>query len=276
MAELEHHVVVEAVGRPWVDAFIAGVYDAFVDLRFDGGRPADGNGGPVEVLFTEGLHGAPDAHYRLTYPVDPADPSGEHGTTEIAVTSLDRAAETSLDISAEEPGGRLAMKFLLRSAAHPDAVSAAGTVQWPGRPRSLRRVSGDVQINVEGWWGRLEGHGDRDGGPPIVAKITHPLAGATVTAVPRSEEEGRWTVDIVATVHGRSWARPFVFIALPLIRKSLRTGYRLALDEFAEDWTRGAPALVREDPNKLARDCLNPGALARRFDTARRSKTGDQ
>jgi hypothetical protein len=87
-----------------VEAFVQGVYDAFVGLRFDRGRLVDGVGGPVEVLLVEGRHGAPGAHYRLTYPVDPATASGERGTVKMIVTAMDRAATTSLDISAEEKG----------------------------------------------------------------------------------------------------------------------------------------------------------------------------
>jgi hypothetical protein len=269
VARLKHQVVLEAVGRTWVDAFVAGVYDAFVDLRFDNGRLVNGADGAVEVSLTEGRHGAPDAHYRLTYPVDPAKPSGKRGTLKMIVTAMDRAARTSLDINAENRDERLAMKLVLRSVARPEAALATGTMQSSGWPRSLRRFSWNVQIDVERWWKRAERHGGRRGGAPVVAKITHSLAGATISVVPRSAKTGRWTVDIVATVHGRSWARPLVLVALPFMRGSLRTGYRDVLDEFAEDWNRVAATLAHEDPSRLARDCLTPGALVRRFQTVR-------
>jgi hypothetical protein len=259
MVRLSHRVVVEAVGRPWVDAFVAGVHDAFVDLRFDGGRLVDVTDGPVEVFLVEGRHAAPDARYRLTYPVDPAESSGERRTLEMVVTAMDRAAETSLAISSEEEGERLAMKLALRSVAHPDAGLVVGTMRWPGRPRSLRRVSWSVQIDVGRWWKQVERHGDRHGGAPVVAKITHSLAGATITIVPRSDKKGRWTVDVVAAVHGRSWARPLAFVALPFMRGSLHSEYRRVLDEVAEDVNRAAAAFAHEDPDQLARDCLTPG-----------------
>jgi hypothetical protein len=275
VARLRHHIVVEAVERPWVDAFVAGLHDAFADLRFDRGRPVDGGGGPVEIFLIEGRPGAPGARYRLTYPVDPATSSGERRTLEMLVTAMDRAAETSLDISADEGGERLAMTVVLRSAAHLHAALAAGTAQWPGRPRSLHHVSWNVQIDVERWWRRVERHGGRHGAP-VVAKIDHPLAGATITVVPRSAKKGRWTVDVVATIHGRSWTRPLAFVVLPFVRRSLRGEYRRALDEFAEDWNGAAAAFAHEDPNHLARDCFTPGALARRFAIVRPPKAGDQ
>jgi hypothetical protein len=276
MVRFRHHVVVDAVGRPWVEAFVQGIYDAFAGLRFDRGRLVDGVDASVEVLLVEGRHGAPGAHYRLTYPVDPATSSGERGTVTLVVTAMDRAAKTSLDISAEEKGGRLAMTSTLRSVARPEAAFAAGTVQSAGRPRSLHRVAWNVQIDVERWWTRVERHGHRHGGAPVVVKITHPLAGATITAVPRPAKKGRWRVDVVATVHGRSWARPVAFVALPFMRRSLRSGYRLALDEFAEDWNRAVAAFAQEDPAQLARDCFTPEVLARRAPIGRPSRISDR
>jgi hypothetical protein len=65
---------------------------------------------------------------------------------------------------------------------------------------------------------RVERRGHRHGGAPFVAKITHSLAGATITTVPRPAKKGQWRVDIVATVHGRSWTRPLAFVALPFMR----------------------------------------------------------
>jgi hypothetical protein len=276
MVRLKHHIVVEAVGRPWVDAFVAGVYDAFVHLRFDGGRLVDVADGPVELFLVEGRHAAPDARYRLTYPVDPAESPGERRTLEVVVTAMELTAKTSLAISSEEGGERLAMKLVLRSVARPDAALVVGTMQWPGRPRSFRRVSWSVQIDVERWWKRVGRHGGRHGGAPVVAKITHSLAGATITVVPRSDRKGRWTVDVVAAVHGRSWARPLAFVALPFVRGSLHTEYRRVLDEVAEDVNRAAAAFAHEDPDQLARDCFTPGALAHRFHSVQPPDTSDQ
>jgi hypothetical protein len=259
-----------------VDAFVAGIYDAFVDLRFDGGRLVNGVDGPVEVFLTEGRHGASGAHYRLTYPVDPAKSSGERGTLKMVVTAMDRTATTSLDISTEKKGERLATKLVLRSMAHPEVALAAGTLRRSGWPRSLHRVSWDVQIDLKRWWKQVERRGGRHGDVAVVAKITHSLAGARIAVVPRSAKNGRWTVEIVATIHGRSWARPLAFVASPFVRGSLRAEYRRAVDEFAEDWNHAAATLAHEDPNQLARDCLTPGALAGRFRTVRWPKTSDQ
>lgn len=275
MARFKHQVVLEAVGRSWVDAFVAGIHDAFVDLRFDSGRLVNGVDGPFEVFLTEGRHGASGAHYRLTYPVDPAESSGERGTLEMIVTAMDREAKTSLDISTKKKSERLTTELVLRSAARPEAALSAGTVQRAGRPRSLHRVSWNVQIDMKRWWKQVERHGGRRGDVAVVAKITHSLASAKIAVLPRSAKKGRWTVEIVTTIHGRSWARPLAFVASPFVRGSLRTEYRKAVDEFAEDWNHAATTLAGEDPSQLARDCLNPGAL-RRLHIVRWPKSSDQ
>jgi hypothetical protein len=101
-------------------------------------------------------------------------------------------------------------------------------------------------------------------------------AGATITMVPRPAEEGRWTVDMVATIHGRSWARPLAFVALPFMRGSLHSEYRRVLDEVAEDVNRAAAAFAHEDTDQPARDCFTPGALAHRFHSVQPPDTGDQ
>jgi hypothetical protein len=82
------------------------------------------------------------------------------------------------------------------------------------------------------------------------------LAKAKVKATPRrvgnSGGQPLWAIEIVTTVHGRSWARPLVAVALLLARGRIQAAYRKNLDEMAAS----AGAVIAKVTSKTPREAV--------------------
>jgi hypothetical protein len=91
--------------------------------------------------------------------------------------------------------------------------------------------------------------------------VTHALARATVTAVPRPAPDGRWRVTVKARLKGRSFARPLLPVVMAVVGRRAHRAFAEALDSAAEQWNAQAPGLVHKE-GELLRAELTRALLA--------------
>lgn len=247
VAVFRHEIVLPACSREWLEQFIAAVHDKAEALRFDGGRLAEQPPDGQEVLLVAGRHARKGAEYQV----------GPEATgSRITITAWDRARETGVRALTRDQGAIITTSAKLRSANRPEVIEIHGEYRNPHGPWLARRAGWRAKVSLKGWWEYLLAS---KGPAPAVAEMTHPLLRGKLELYPRPPEgaaTGRWAVNVVGVVRGRSWARPPLAVGLALLHPIIRVGYRKALDDMAANASRDFAALVSGSPSAAAEAAL--------------------
>ncbi|WP_199825442.1 hypothetical protein VM636_00580 [Streptomyces sp. SCSIO 75703] len=255
MARLQHTVTLASLPRPWFASLVAAFHDVAETLDADGGRLRLPDGRPADLLLTEGRHLIPGARYRAPGE-EGARPDG--GDPVVTLTAWDRRRATAVEaVAVEEEGGRrtvIAVAAGLRAADRPRELWCSGTLRSSGRGARYLGGGGEARVDLDRWWSAAAGRGLLPGGPPLRGTLTHALARATVTAVPRPAADGDWNVTVRVRFRGRSFARPLLPLGMLFLGRRLRTAFAARLDDAAREWNAQVPALVRRDAARLRAD----------------------
>ncbi|MFJ7768621.1 hypothetical protein ACIQ1J_09475 [Streptomyces sp. NPDC097107] len=174
----------------------------------------------------------------------------------VAVLAWDRHRETALEAVTldEDPahGAQSTCVLRLVSAARPREAWLSATLRTSGDKRA-RYLGGTVRLHLDlgGWWPAAAGTGRRPLAAPLGGTLTHVLARATVTVVPRPAPDGHWRVTVKARVKGRSFARPLLPVAMAVMGRRVRRVFAEALDDAAREWNGRLPVLVRKEGEAL-------------------------
>ncbi|WP_121745361.1 hypothetical protein [Streptomyces sp. E2N166] len=253
MARFEHTVTLAPVSRRWFESCVTALHDLAEGLDVEGaclrlpdGRPLPG------LLLSEGRHLRPGARYR---PVNEEDGRPDAGQA-VTVLAWDRHRETALEAVTldDDPShpARLTCVLRLVSAARPRAAWFSATLRSDGDTRA-KYLGGTVRLHLDlgGWWPSAAGRGRRPLAVPLSGTLTHALARATVTVVPRPAPDGQWRVTVKARVKGRSFARPLLPVAMAVMGRRAHQTFAEALDDVAREWNGRLPALVRKEGEEL-------------------------
>ncbi|MBQ0826374.1 hypothetical protein [Streptomyces tagetis] len=255
MARLQHTVTLTPLPRPWFVSLVAAFHDVAESLEADGERMRLPDGRPADLLLTEGRHLRPGARYRTPGEdgVRPAD-----GDPVVTLTAWDRRRETAVEaVVVEEDGGRrtvFAGEAGLRAADRPRDAWLSGSLRSSGKGARYLGGGAEARVDLDRWWSAAAGRGPLLGGPPLRGTLTHALAHATVTVVPRPADDGDWSVTVRVRLRGRSFARPLLPLVLLFLGRRLRTDFAARLDDAAREWNARLPALLRQDAGRLRAD----------------------
>ncbi|AQS65919.1 hypothetical protein [Streptomyces pactum] len=276
MARFQHTVTLAPVPRQWFESCVTTLHDVAEDLDSDGGclRLPDGRPLPGLVL-SEGSHLRPGARYR---PVNGKDgqPDADRAAT---VLAWDRRRETALEVVTvdEDPAhpARLTCVLRLLSAARPREAWLTATLGTTGGKRA-EYLGGTVRLHLDlgRWWPSAAGRNRRPLAAPLGGTLTHALARATVTVVPRPAPDGRWRVTVKARVRGRSLVRPLLPVVMAFMGRRAHRSIAEALDGAAREWNARLPALVHKEGEELRAE-LTGGLLPPRDVHPPRALPGD-
>ncbi|MFB6550546.1 hypothetical protein [Streptomyces sp. NPDC056405] len=253
MARLQHTVTLAPVPRRWFESCVTTLHDLAEGLDVEGARLRLPDGRPLPgLVLSEGSHLRPGARYR---PVNEKDgqPDADQAVT---VLAWDRHRETALEVGTldDDPAHRAESTCVLRlvNAARPREARLSATLRTSGEKRS-KYLGGTVRLHLDlgAWWPSAAGRGRRPLAAPLTGTLTHALARATVTVVPRPAPDGRWRVTVKVRVRGRSFARPLLPVAMAVTGRRAHRAFAEALDDAAREWNGRLPALVRKEGEEL-------------------------
>ncbi|WCN04822.1 hypothetical protein [Streptomyces sp. M92] len=258
MARFQHTVTLVPVPRRLLESCLGMLHDLAegteaegteadgAALRLPDGRPLTG------LVLTEGRHLRPGARYRATGGAD-GRPETEPTVT---VFAWDRRRETALEVVTQDDDpahpARLACVLGVRSADRPREAWLETTVRTgAGKGAKYLGGTGRLRLDLGRWWASAAGHGRRSSAAPVRGTVTHALARATVTVVPRPAPDGRWRVTVKARVRGRSFARPLLPVATAVAGRRAHRAFAEALDGAAAQWNAQVPSMVRKEVEQL-------------------------
>ncbi|MEU3899927.1 hypothetical protein [Streptomyces sp. NPDC045251] len=253
MARFQHTVTLVPVPRRLLESCLGMLHDLAEGTEADGAALRLPDGRPLpELVLTEGRHLRPGARYRAT---GGADGRPETGPT-VTVLAWDRRRETAFEVVTQDDDpahrARLACVLGVRSADRPREAWLEATVR-SGEAKGAKYFGGTgrLRLDLGRWWPSAAGHGRRSSAAPVSGTVTHALARATVTAVPRPAPDGRWRVTVKARVRGRSFARPLLPVAMAVAGRRAHRAFAEALDGAAAQWNAQVPGLVRKEVEQL-------------------------
>ncbi|MEV5810702.1 hypothetical protein [Streptomyces mutabilis] len=264
MARFQHTVTLAPVPRRWLESCLGMLHDLAEGTQADGARLRlpDGRLLP-DLVLEQGRHLRPGARYRATAAEDgrpETDPT-------VTVLAWDRRRETAFEIVTQDDDpahrARLVCVLGIRSVARPREAWLAATLRTSGgRGPKYLGGTGRLHLDLGSWWPSASGRARRPSRAPLSGTVTHALARATVTAVPRPAPDGRWRVTVKARIEGRSFARPLLPVVMAVVGRRAHRAFAEALDGAAEQWNAQAPGLVHKE-GELLRAELTRALLAR-------------
>ncbi|MFE9105176.1 hypothetical protein [Actinomadura geliboluensis] len=221
--DFKHRVTLKAVSREWAEEYTAALHQGIEGLRFSKGRLAKKEPGAFGVRLLKGKHINPGARYRIAFvPEDEVEPLDVH----VAAWKLDGPNR----IEFNSPDDAQAGWVEIDSARRPTAVRAGFTGTFEG----YSHVTASAEADVERWWGASPA-------PLLTGTAENPAGEAALTVDRVTANDGEWTVDVTATVKGRTWARHLVSVAGLLLGSALTKSFRESVDTYAEKWNTAAP-----------------------------------
>ncbi|MFE0130987.1 hypothetical protein ACFWY6_05295 [Streptomyces sp. NPDC059037] len=259
MVRISHSVTVAAVPRSWTHQALSLFYGLARETHTEKEEvllPGNGNRAVPGLRLVQGRHLSPGA----VYEVDDA----EQAQVRVTVREFDRRSALRVEcvVRDEETGSLTVLECSLTSVDRPHRAEMRGSLLLGGKWRSLAKATGGAELGLENWWASAAGR--RSHAPALRGHLDHRLAKATVRAVPRPCDDGRWDMRVTLSVRGRSLLRPLVSAGLLLTRRPLGRALADLLDGLARQWNEHVPhATAHQDMGQL-----RERFLARATDTA--------
>ncbi|MET7340251.1 hypothetical protein ACIOEZ_02910 [Streptomyces sp. NPDC087866] len=247
MTVLRHSVTVLAVGPELAGELASLLWDVAGSSQVRGrtvlmpdGQPADG------LRLVKGRHLTPGARYEIGRPDD-----AERMTLGVREWRRTGAVEVEQQVSAPDLNGRLTLR--LTSPDRPRLFDARGRMWGPDGSGALQRGSGRARVDLAAWW---DAAALPPGAPPAAraparARVKHLLGEARLYLRPRRAEDGRWLVEVAASVRGRWLLRPVAAVVLLLAGGPLRRGFRDAVERAARGWDEAVAELLALGPEGI-------------------------
>ncbi|MGW1228777.1 hypothetical protein [Streptomyces sp. NPDC001515] len=247
MAVLRHSVEVPAVGPDRLRELTALLLEVAESTRERGGAVLMPDGSPVpDLRLTGGRHLRPGARYEVVEP-------DVRERIVLRIREWRRGGPVAVEqlMSAPDLSARLTVR--LTTPERPRLVEAEGRMRGAEGSGALQRVRGRARVDLAAWWAAAE---LPPGAPavaraPATARVRHRLGEARLSLRPRSSGDGRWRVEVAACVRGRWLLRPVAAVALLLVGRALRRGFRDGVERAAEGWTTAVGELLALSPDEL-------------------------
>ena len=121
----------------------------------------------------------------------------------------------------------------------------AGGVMVLKQYKRLSGLSWNGVAELDRWWA-----GGR-GAAPITVSGKHMFAVARATISQRPAADGRWAIQVVVKLRGRSVFWPFVALGMLFGKGKMQQSFEEALGTFAAKWNEEIPPLLRKSSDEL-------------------------
>ncbi len=229
MARFSHVITLESVPRRWFDQCVAMTHETFASLRPEGDGLITEDGRTVSaVKLVEGRHATPGARYAL------GDGSGT-----VVVSAWNPRTETAIKVEIDDE-----MHIAFDGTLQPSRLNAGGVMVLKQYKR-LSGLSWNGVAELDRWWA-----GGR-GAAPITASAKHMFAVARATISQRPAADGRWAIQVVVKLRGRTVFWPLVTLGLLFAKGKMQKSFAEALGTFAAQWNEEIPPLLRKSSDEL-------------------------
>jgi len=230
MARFSHVITLESVPRRWFDQCVVTLHQTVESLRPEGDGLITDDGRTVSaVRLAEGRHATPGARYALV-----GDGSGD-----VVVTAWNPRTETAVQVEIDDE-----MHIAFDGTLRPSRLNAGGVLALKQYQR-LSGLSWNGAAELDRWWA-----GGR-GAAPITASAKHMFAVARVMISQRPAADGRWAIQVVVKLRGRSVFWPFVALGMLFTKGKMQKSFAEALSAFAAEWNEEIPPLLRKSSDEL-------------------------
>ncbi|MFE6762980.1 hypothetical protein [Streptomyces sp. NPDC057689] len=259
MTVLRHSVTVLAVGPEPARELASLLWETAESTRARGGTVLMPDGQPVPGLrLVKGRHLKSGARYETDGPDD-----AERMTLGIREWRRTGAVEVEQLVTAPDLNGRLTLR--LASPDRPGLLEARGRMWGPDGSGALRRGSAKARADLVAWWSAaaLPPGAPPAARAPATARVKHLLGEGRLYLRPRRAEDGRWRVEVAASVRGRWLLRPVAAVVLLLAGGPVRRGFRDAVERAAEGWNEAVGRLLELGPDGIREELARQAAEGR-------------